>query len=427
VNPAPETFRPEGASWQPTPDDPLAAFPGLLDCVHCGFCLEACPTYRVRREETESPRGRIALMRAALEGRLPEAEVRGPLERCVLCRACEPACPSSVPWGGLLERWRDRRGPGLAAPLLAVLPRRPLLRLLGLALRLLRALGLLGLAERFGPRRLRALAAAVPPGASGFHPSAGSLLPARPPARGRVRLHLGCIQAELLGGVLRDATRLLRAEGFDIEIPAQPSCCGALHAHSGAGARARELARRTHEAFPGEDPVIVLSAGCLAFLREQDPSFPAADPMVFLQRRGLRSSLQPLPERLAWDPPCHLQNVCREEAEAARLLEALPGVERVAHRGAELCCGAGGISFARQPALSGEVLADKVRALEEAGAEAVATGNAGCLLWLGAGLRRAGSACRAEHPVTTLARRLRERPGPDATRCGASRPGSGAG
>lgn len=400
--------RPEGDTTTASAD-PLEGFPGILDCVHCGLCLNACPTYRVTGDETDSPRGRIFLLRAAAEGRLQDAEIAEPIDRCVLCRACEPVCPSKVPYHRLVERHREGRPSGLLRwGLRSLLPSRPRLRVAGFALRLMRTLGLLGLAERFGPRRWRALAGAVPGAPQRWVPEADAVFAARSPRRGRVALHLGCVNAELFGNVLRDCVDVLTDEGFEVHVPAQPACCGALHAHSGDAAHGRQLAQRTLDALDGGfDAAIVPAAGCAAHLHEYDPARGVQDPLVFLADAGRRADGGKLALRVAYDPPCHLQNVLGRADAVAEVLAAVPGVRLVDHAEADLCCGAGGISFARQPEISDQVLERKLERLEQAGPDCVVSGNPGCLLRLESGLRRRCSGIEVLHPISLLARSLR--------------------
>jgi len=390
--------------------DPLAGFPGILDCVHCGLCLDACPTYKVTGDETDSPRGRILLLRAAAEGRVAAADIEDSLERCVLCRACEPVCPSRVPYHQLVEQHREGRTPAvLQFALRRILPSRPALRLLGLALRGSRALGLLGLVERAGTRRMRALAGAVPAAPSRFVPEAGRRWPARGRQRGRVGLHLGCVNAELFGAVLRDTIEVLAAQGFEVVVPAQPACCGALHAHSGAAAQGAGLAAATAQAFASGDfdAVLVPAAGCLAHLHERAPGSGFRDPLLWIAQAGLRTPRGRVAARVAHDPPCHLQNVVGGADAVTELLARIPGIEMVAHGEAGLCCGAGGVAFARRPEMSDPILARKLGNLGAAGPDVVASGNPGCLLRLEAGLRRSGAATEARHPVELLARACR--------------------
>lgn len=395
--------RPEGRTWI-GPQDALAALPGALQCVHCGLCASACPTYRATGRETDSPRGRILLLRAAAEGRLRRREVAEPLARCVLCRACEPACPSQVPYHELVERHREGDVPLLLRfALRRVLPSRRALAAAGMALRAGRRAGVLALVERFGPRPLRSLVGAVPRAAARFAPS-GAAWPARPPVRGRVGLLLGCANGELFGPVLRDTAALLAAQGFEVVAPPQPACCGALHAHCGDADFGRRLAARMLRAFSADlDAIVVAAAGCAAWLHENDPERRVADPVALLGRAGLRGPLDAAPLRAAHAPPCHLRHVLGGAEVVEDVLRRIPGLALVDLDEAELCCGAGGLAFARAPGMSEALLKRKVERILASGAEVVLAGNPGCLLRLEPGLRRRRSGVRALHPVSLLA------------------------
>lgn len=394
--------RPEGDTNLP-PGDPLAGFPGLLDCVHCGLCLEACPTYRATGIENDSPRGRVALMRARAEGRADPADVARWVDRCVMCRACEPACPSRVDYHRLVERQRAGAAAGRRPEFLVRWAgSRRLQRLFGALARAARRTGLLRLAERLGPARWRGMARAVPAAPSAWHPRPGARFAARGPGRGVVALHLGCTYPELLGDALRDVVASLCAEGFEVRVPEQPPCCGALQAHSGGPAEGAAAAAETLRALAGADAAIVPSAGCLAHLRAADPAAACAEPLAFLAARGMRGPFAPVRRRVAHAPPCHLRNVLREDASTDALLDAIPGLERVTLADAALCCGAGGSSFARAPALTAAVGAAKADAIAASGAEWVLAGNPGCLLQIESALRARGARVAVLHPARVL-------------------------
>lgn len=404
-------LRPEGATNLPA-GDPLAGFPGLLDCVHCGLCLQACPTYQVTGIESDSPRGRITLMRAQAEGRAASADVAQWVDRCVMCRACEPVCPSQVQYHELAERQRagarGDRAPTFLERYAASASRQ---RWFGFAARAARRSGLLALAERFAPRQLRALARAVPARPRAWRPPPGARFPARGASRGRVALHLGCVNPEFFGDVLRDTVAVLTHEGFEVLVPAQPSCCGALAAHAGDPAGGGAAAGATLSALAGCDAVLVPAAGCAAHLREADPRGGATDPLLFLAAQGLRGPLTAVVQRVAHAPPCHLQNVLRGTSAVDGLLAQLPGLELRPLADAQLCCGAGGGAFAAQPELTGELGRRKAEALDNSGADWVVTGNPGCLLQIESALRARGSRARVAHPISLLREALgAERP-----------------
>lgn len=398
-----------------------------LDCVHCGLCLQSCPTYRVTGRETSSPRGRIYLMRGHAEGRLDDpALLAEEAFLCLGCRACETACPSGVRYGEILEKtravvrmqqpegWLVRAIERFA--LREIVPRRVRLgRLVGL-LALVQRIGLDRLATRVLPKRLAASVSLLPriPVASerrrmpAFTPAVG-------PRRGRVALFEGCVMPEFFGRV-NDAARLVLARaGYDVVVPEAQGCCGALHAHAGDLDRAATLARANAKVFGAElagiDAVIVTSAGCSAALREQahwigqdGAAFAGGvrDVLEFLDAVGARLELSPIPRRVCYDDPCHLIHAQGIAAAPRRLLASIPKLELVAHRNPEACCGAAGIYNLTHPEMSASVLAPKLDALADADPEIVATANPGCAMQLAAGLAGRGIAARVVHPIELL-------------------------
>ncbi len=394
--------RPEGNTSLP-PTDPLQGFPGLLDCVHCGLCLQACPTYQITGIESDSPRGRITLMRAQAEERATAEAVAPWVDRCVMCRACEPVCPSQVQYHQLVER--QRAG--------AAVNRRPsfleryagsarLQKWLGFLARVSRRMGLLYLVERLGPGALRSLAASVPARPQLWRPAPGRIFPARGLQRGRVALHLGCTYPELLGGTLREVVAVLTHEGFEVIVPTQPPCCGALHAHAGATAQGASLAAGTLRALVHADAWIVPSAGCAAHLLGVDPSATVSEPMRFLRRQGIRGPMHSCAQSVTHAPPCHLLNVLGGVNETNQLLADVPGVKVLPLAEASLCCGAGGASFSRQPEVASALGARKAENVIASGAAWVLAGNPGCLLQIEAALRRRGSEISVAHPVRLI-------------------------
>jgi glycolate oxidase iron-sulfur subunit len=329
-------------------------------CVHCGLCLESCPTYRVLREEADSPRGRILLLDALLEGRAEAADVRRHLDRCVGCLACAAVCPSGVPYGTMLEAGRRQLGgPSLLPRLFLkhVVNRPLLLRVLAGAARLL---------------------GAVPPKPP---PIPWPTAPAKP--KGRLAIHLGCVTPHLFPNLAAEAACVLARLGYAVE-PAGRRCCGALHRHAG---------------LPYEAPAIEalsLAAGCSTTPGLTDVC------KVLLSERIEGARLPPV--RVAWDAPCHLLHA--QGVDAAALLDAIEGVERVTLPGAAECCGAGGLYMGLQPALARKVREKKVAEILASGAKVVATANPGCMLWIWRGLREAGAGVEVLHPVTLLARAL---------------------
>ena len=411
----------------------------LVPCVHCGFCLPACPTYTRLGDEADSPRGRLHLMKAVVEGRLdPASEAFGThIDRCLGCRACEPVCPSGVEYGTLLELARHTAAshvpPGrLTRGLLTVMASPPLRGALFLGGRLLRATGLAALGAKFMPavRPLRnarlglAMLASSAPwrlagvgrpvDAAGANPGQS----ARPAARGSVGLLIGCVQDGLYAHVNASTRRTLEANGFEVVAVVGQECCGALHAHGGDLDRARSLARRNVDAFlaSGVERVVVNAAGCgaamkdYATLLENDPTYSerareladrVEDVTEVLAAAGPRVG-SAIEASVAYDHPCHLLHAQRIEQAPLDVLAAVPGLEvRVVANAAE-CCGGAGIYGLTHPDLGGRIGADKVAAVRAVGADAVTTPNPGCMMQIGAGLRLEGAGEGVVHPVELL-------------------------
>ncbi|HEB91825.1 MAG TPA: (Fe-S)-binding protein [Deltaproteobacteria bacterium] len=403
-----------------------AIYSKTLDCVHCGLCLQSCPTYRVTGRETASPRGRIYLMRGFAEGRLQDPELL--VEEafaCLGCRACETACPSGVRYGEMLERTRavvrsEEKDASLSTKierfaLREIVPRPRRLGILVGLLRWVQALRLDRLSTLL-PRGLRdrvALAPRVPPRRE--RRRMPLLTPAEGVRRGRVALFEGCVMPELFGRV-NDAARLvLSRAGYEVIVPRNQGCCGALHAHSGEIGFARELALRNVRAFTGElgqlDAIIVTSAGCSASMREAESWIGESggvladgvrDVLDFLDDARPGLPLRPIPKRVCYDDACHLVHAQGVAAGPRRLLQAIPELVLVSHRNPEACCGAAGIYNLTRPEMSRAVLQPKIDALIEAGPDLVATANPGCAMQLSAGLAARHSEIGVVHPIELL-------------------------
>ena len=420
------------------PGTPLAqASTGLDACVHCGFCLQACPTYVTLEDENDSPRGRLVLMRRLLEGDIPvtdDATARH-LDRCLGCRGCETACPSGVPYGALLEATRatmaPRRGRPLVARLiLAVFRHQPLLRMALWGARLVRATRLPHLLARLLPRRLAfpfaMLASTTPRRLPTVPATATSTAHATPEPEGHARPPIrtvmleGCVMAGLFDHVQEATASVLTRHGCRLEGASGQGCCGALHAHAGDLEGARALARANITAFAATDPevIVVNAAGCGAMLKEyghllhDDPVWAqraesiaarVRDVSEFVAARGVMPGALTVGERVTHDAPCHQQHAQRLVAPPLQLLRAIPGLDLVPLEDADQCCGSAGIYNLLEPEVSEAVLAPKLARIAESGATVVATGNPGCHMQLGAGLLLSGSEARVHHPVELLA------------------------
>lgn len=387
--------------------------------MQCGACLPHCPTYRLARDEAESPRGRIALARALAEGRLaPEPRLAGHIDRCLGCRACEAVCPSEVPYGALLDQTRallaPRRPPGAAVRALRRVAASP--RLAAAAAALLaaaRTAGLLRLAAALeGPLPgLARLSRQAPrpgrPPRPGRHPPHGT-------ARGRVQLFTGCIARHAQAPALHAAVAVLRRLGYEVHVPAAQRCCGALHAHGGDPAGAAALAAANLRAFAGDDPVLFLDSGCGAQLVEYGRWHPEGETLARRARElcaFLAEAAWPQPAarheaRIALHTPCTHRRVLRDPEAGRRLLARIPGLEVVPLADNAFCCGAAGEYVLTHADWAEALRAPKIEALAAAAPDAVATTNIGCRLHLAAGLAARGLAVPVLHPVEILARAL---------------------
>jgi glycolate oxidase iron-sulfur subunit len=396
-----------------------------LDCVHCGMCLPACPTYRETGREQSSPRGRIYLMRGVAEGRIDLGEVvRDEAHLCLACRACETVCPSGVQYGAMVERVREEvQRAGLRQDRVARIERALLRRVVPHRKRLRAVFDLLSLAQRIRldrvvapllPARLRAALALLPRvPARGLRRAPLPVVAAHGERRGRVGFLVGCVMAELFPDTNAATVRVLVHNGFDVVAPPDQGCCGALQAHAGDGDTARALAARNLEAFADVHVVVTNSAGCGAAMRDAGHWVPQGgvsfaaktrDVCEWLDEVGLRAPAHRIEARVCYDDPCHLVHGQKVSAAPRRLLAAIPGIEIVPHADPGACCGAAGTYNLTHPEMSRAVLERKLDSLAAADPDLVVTGNPGCLLQLRAGLTARGMRAQVVHPVDLLDR-----------------------
>ena len=396
--------------------------PGIDTCVHCGFCLQACPTYVNLEDENDSPRGRIVLMRAVVEGELAldDPSVHTHIDRCLGCRACETACPSGVPYGQLLEATRAtlrevRPTPLIGRIILGIFARVAAMRWMMLASRVMRATRIPSLFTALGGRL--GFASAMLASTRIPLPERGYPVP-KSPTRERVALLIGCVMDGLFARTNRSTRRTLQVNGYGIADAPGQACCGALHAHAGDLETARKLARDNIAAFEksNADFIGVNAAGCGAMMKEyghllaDDPAWAARAQRVAARVRDVSELLAaagpkpgaPLPVRVTYDAPCHLLHAQRISAPPLAVLRAIPELTLLPLTDAEQCCGAAGIYNLIEPDTSNAVLSPKLRHIVATGADWVVTGNPGCLMQIGAGLRRAHARARAIHPVDLL-------------------------
>lgn len=394
-------------------------------CVHCGFCLAACPTYRVLGEEMDSPRGRIMLMKSALEGSVPVAETLPYIDRCLGCEACVPACPSGVRYDSLLPLYRQHAEPArhrsLSEQAAHVLTHETLPY--PARFRMAAAAGKIGQAVRgmlpkpFQPM-LDLLPDDLPPVVA---------LPARVEAigkrRARVALLTGCVQQALAPQINRATLEVLAANGVEVVVPAGQGCCGSLGFHAGELDRARDLARVNLRAFPKDvDAVLTNAAGCGSGMKAYDVLFTgqpeAVEAAIFVGRvKDVSEFLDALgilappalatPTRLAYHDACHLAHAQGIAAAPRRLLGAIPGLELVEIPEGELCCGSAGTYNIEQPGLAAQLGERKARNIISTGAQALAAGNIGCLVQIATQLKQLGRPLPMWHTFEVLARAYR--------------------
>jgi glycolate oxidase iron-sulfur subunit len=397
------------------------------DCVHCGFCLDTCPTYVLWGAEADSPRGRIVLMNDGLDAESTMSdEMVTHFDRCLGCMACVTACPSGVRYDRLIERVRPqverqhRRSASERAVrrlLYETLPHPKRLRVLAPLLAASRRIGI----ESRLPERLAVLSKVAPRAPTG---AAKRAVPERTPAigpqRGRVALLLGCVQRIFYPHVHQATVDVLAAEGFEVLAPRLPDCCGALEMHGGAEPSARRRAEETMRAFADVGPldhVIVNAAGCGSAMKEYGDLLQTAEARDFSSRvrdvSELLGSIEPrakrgpVPLRVAYHDACHLAHAQGIRAQPRALLEAIPDLELV-EVGTEpdVCCGSAGIYNLVEPEAAGELGVRKARHLIDTGAQAIAAGNPGCAAQLDMHLRALGCPLPIYHPVELLSRSL---------------------
>jgi glycolate oxidase iron-sulfur subunit len=390
------------------------------DCVHCGLCLSACPTYLELGTEADSPRGRIYLMRELQEGSLSlSADVVRHLDLCLGCRACETACPSGVRYGELIENARAYveahhprpRFDRLRRRAMAWLfPRPQVLRFLLLPLRLLELVGVLAWVRRVVPR-----AALVPVLRS--WPPLPAVVEARGPSTRRVGLLAGCVAQVLFASVNRATVRVLTRHGCAVETPPAQGCCGALYLHAGDREAAQTCARRNIDVFARLDTVVVNAAGCGAVLKEYG-ALLAGDPQYAERARAFSAKVRDVNELMATLPQetptrrlerkvtyhdaCHLAHAQGVRDAPRQLLRRIPGLELIELPEGDLCCGSAGTYNLTEPAMAQRLGARKAENIRATGADIVAVANPGCAMQIQAALAATGRALHVKHPIELL-------------------------
>lgn len=403
----------------------------LRTCIHCGLCTSACPTYLELGSELDSPRGRIHLMRGVAEGRIDWTDdVVAHLDLCLECRACETACPSGVPYSQLLEAAREDIAKHHERPL----RERLILKVLRDALfpyptRLKWALAPLfavgGLVRRIAPhlpKDLRNMVSLLPTQLE--RPSKYRLpevVPAVGERRYRVALFTGCVGSVLFARTNWATAQVLAHNGCEVIIPKEQGCCGALHLHSGAPDTTRQFGRHNLDVFPADvDAIVINAAGCGSTVKEYKAVFAndkdsvvadkatkfsqkTMDISEFLAEIDLKPMEHAYEKRVAYHDACHLAHGQGVRSQPRRLLESVPGLELIELRDSELCCGSAGLYNILQPEMAERLLNNKIDTIEESQAEALVTGNPGCLMQIAKGLEQRGRKIPVQHPVEILA------------------------
>jgi glycolate dehydrogenase iron-sulfur subunit len=407
-------------------------------CVHCGLCLNHCPTYRLWGQEADSPRGRIRQMQLVDEGRLELSEgFVAHIDRCLDCRACETACPSGVEYGKLVELARAQIELHYRRPLASRVARDLVYRRLlpypqriATAARLLRIYqrsGLAALARGAGVLKLLGLQdreRLLPPiDAKFFHSELGKTFPAQGRRRARVAFFAGCIAQVTFSELNRATIRVLQANGCEVVVPAAQVCCGALPAHAGVRDVARDLARANCSAFPAKefDAIISNAAGCGSTLKEYTHLLPEDDPAYeraaqfskkmrdvseFLVELGLAAPLRPVPLRVTYQDSCHLAHGQKIREAPRKLIRAVPEVELIEMPLADQCCGSAGVYNVTETEASLELLGLKMDAARSTKARAIVTANPGCILQLRAGAAIHGTGQEVLHVIELLDRAI---------------------
>ena len=397
-----------------------------LACIHCGLCLSSCPTYLETGNENNSPRGRIYLMRAVQDGRLPVggAAVEH-IDLCLGCRACEAACPSGVQYGNLLEHTRDHiEKKYQRSPFQTFLRRVAIEKVFPFPNRMKWALLPAKATKRLGiesvlPKFAREALSLIPENAN------AATLPevsnATTPKRGRVGFISGCVMSVMFGETNSASVRLLNQTGFDVVTPQNQNCCGALYAHSGQLELARECARKNIAAFEKEnfDAIVINAAGCGSTLKEyghllhDDPewaerakkfSAKVKDLTEWLAPEISRCKLQTSGVKVTYHDACHLAHAQRVTKPPRDIVKAVAGKNFLELPESDVCCGSAGTYNLTEPEMAERLQNRKIENILKTGADIVVTSNPGCLLQIQAGLKKVGSKIEAMHIADFLAR-----------------------
>jgi glycolate oxidase iron-sulfur subunit len=424
----------------------------LTNCMRCGFCLPACPTFKETGLEQESPRGRIALMKAVADGIMdPDQAFADQMNHCLGCRACEPACPADVKYGQLIEQARDAIEDHSAHSVpvsgirklffKGVFPHRRSLKLLGRSLALYQKSGLKHVVRGSGmmrlfPKHLREMEQILPDATGkGVVERLGTVYPAKGATIARVALFRGCIMDVMFAETNVNTVKLLAEAGFEVVLPKEQVCCGALHAHSGEMDMARELARTNLEVFKeaGIEYIVSNAGGCGALLVEYDHLLKddskyselaewfasrVIDVCQLLFEHGRIPSfadseaITSEPVTITYQDSCHLRNVMKSSNAPRQLMKQVANVSFTEMKEADSCCGSAGIYNVTQPEMAGQILEHKMEHANKTNARYLLTSNPGCLLQMKLGVKKHGASEHMEvmHMVDFLYERIIDRP-----------------
>lgn len=404
------------------------------DCVHCGLCTASCPTYVMTGDENDSPRGRIYLMRAVVDGRLTMSDdVRHHLDLCLDCRACETSCPSGVQYGKLIEPFhvamhknapRKHRSSLLQRLILEHLfPYGGRVKLALAPARLLQRIGVLDLAERAGlfnllPPTLGKMARMLPARLESPGPRLPEVLPPIGPKRAKVALFLGCVADAMYPQTNAATARVLQANGCEVHIPPGQACCGAIHYHVGVDEPALKLARDNMAAMDPDvyDAIIINAAGCGAMMKDYAHLFhgqtdqhkaerfitKVKDVSEFLMKLGPVPPRHPVNKTVTYHDACHLCHGQQIRSQPRDLLAMIPGLKLVPLEETEICCGAAGTYNLTQPEMSQRLGERKMDHIEATGASMVVSGNVGCILQIARKCKERGGHVECGHTIDLL-------------------------
>ena len=405
-------------------------------CIHCGLCLQACPTYDVFGTEMDAPRGRISLMRAASEGRISPEELDATFSRhinlCLSCLSCQTACPSGVKYAKLIETTKvaleHHRKHGVGERMLRwvtlkqTLPYVGRLKAAARILKVYQSTGVQKLVRRMRilPKSMRAAEAILPPISTNYR-DYSTPAPAIGEKRGEVAFFIGCIQEAFLNSVNEATIRVLQRNGFEVHFPAGQTCCGAAQLHIGEERLARDLARKNIDAFERYSVVINNAGGCGATLKDEYADLfggQAGDPAYAEKARAFAAKVKDINEflldnlrdqptgelrvRVTYSDSCHLRHAQKIVRQPRALLRLIPGLELAELRQPDRCCGSAGVYNIVQADTADAVLDAKMADIKATEAEIIVASNTGCHMQLLSGVRRAGLNARVMHVVELL-------------------------